>query len=302
MAYALTHANSDGRWALKACAVLLAASLVHQLARPAAGADIKLFASVIQGGLPNWVYRQSSIDPEASAVVRERYLDVAEAEAADRLLILPEAAVREVWGEGEMTQAYRRLHQRGNGLLAGVNWYFDGALRNSAMIWPQGQEQPRFQVKRVAVPIVERVFEGLRAAAQVLPAGGSVMMCIESVYPRFVPPSSQWLLVLTNDAGVGRSAPRRAFERERRLRAIESGLSLVRAGQEGLTYVLGPDGSVLTHLKRYQPGVLRVDQVPGPRPTLRAWLGDWFWVLAWLLLAFELRRQLVGREPAESGE
>jgi apolipoprotein N-acyltransferase len=98
-------------------------------------------------------------------------------------------------------------------------------------------------------------------------------------------------LVLSNDAGVGRSTPRRAFERESRLRAIEMGRSLIRAGQDGLTYALSWRGEILAQLPQYRPGVLRVDSLPGPSDSLRNWAGDWVFWLCWPLALVGLRRR-----------
>ncbi len=258
---------------------LVLISAAHEAFRPKQGSDLTINASVIQGGLPNWVYRQASIDPQASQLIRDRYLRVAANQSAKRLIILPETAVREPWGQGAMTQTYRRLHERGHALVAGVNHHMDGALRNTAMVWLAESEKPVFQTKQTVVPIVEREFEAMTADLVELPDGGRVQLCIESVYPRYSDPDARWLLVLTNDAGVGRSAPRRAFERESRLRAVETGRSLIRAGQDGLTYAVSPHGRLLKALAPYQAGVLYIDRLPGPLWSLRGAIGDWFFWL-----------------------
>ena len=272
--------------------VLIVITGAHELLRPVQGEPIPLKASVIQGGLPNWVYRQASVDPDAAQLINARYLEVAARERPGRLLILPETAVRETWGLGPMTRAYRALHGRGDGLVAGVNYHLDGALRNSAMVWRSDRPEPVFQTKRAVVPVVEREFEALRSADAELPFGGRVQLCIESVYPRYSDPSAGWLLVLSNDAGVGRSAPRRAFERESRLRALETGRSLVRAGQDGLTYLVSPRGQIVNQLEPYSPGVLRLESLPAPRWALRGWLGDWvFWGACCLILGWSLARR-----------
>lgn len=263
----------------QALLVVIVISIAHEIGRPTQGQEIPIKASVIQGGLPNWVYRQAAVDPPAEVLIRDRYLSVAKNQSPERLLILPETAVREVWGQGTMTETYRALHARGHSLIAGVNHHIDGALRNTAMVWRSGVKEPIFQTKQTVVPVVEREFEAMSAGLAQLPSGGRVQLCIESVYPRYSDPRANWLLVLTNDAGVGRSSPRRAFERESRLRAIETGRSLIRAGQDGLSYVLSPRGRVLKTLTPYQAGVLHVDRVPGPLWSLRGTLGDWlFWL------------------------
>lgn len=300
VAYALSHRNGARR-ALTVVAILVVAAGLHELLRPSAAAEVRLEASVIQGGVPAWAYNSASIDPPLAAAIAERYLARAEAEPKDRLLILPETAVRENYGHGPATARFAALHQRGNGLIVGVPRRVDGYLRNQALVWPAQAEQPVFQDKQMLVPVVEREFEGLDGAPLTLPGGGRLMICIESVYPPMASGVDlRWLLVITNDAGVGRSTPRRAFERESRLRAIETGLSLVRAGQDGLTYALDPRGMILRHLPRYGAGTLRVDALPGPRATLRGAAGDWFWWLCLGVVAVTVRRREIpssrGRE------
>ena len=84
--------------------VLIVITGAHELLRPVQGEPIPLKASVIQGGLPNWVYRQASVDPDAAQLINARYLEVAARERPGRLLILPETAVRETWGSGPRTR------------------------------------------------------------------------------------------------------------------------------------------------------------------------------------------------------
>ena len=291
-AYGLSHA-AQRRQAGLSIGVLLALAGLHELLRPTAEAPIKLQASVIQGGLPNWVYRQASVDERARRLIDQVYLDVGAAEPPGRVLIFPETAVRETFGLGPMSAAYRAMHAKGQSLIAGVTRHVDGALRNSAMVWPRADAEPTFQSKRALVPIVEREFEALEDPALALPQGGRVQLCIESVYPRYSRGlEARWLLVLTNDAGVGRSTPRRAFERESRLRAIEMGRSLIRAGQDGRTYALSWRGKILAELPQYRPGVLRIDTLPGPSDSLRNWAGDWVFWLCWPLALVGLRRRL----------
>ncbi|MDE0881021.1 MAG: hypothetical protein OSB21_00345 [Myxococcota bacterium] len=297
-AYALSHGAQQRKQALIAFFILLISAAGHEILRPTQQQSVVLKASVIQGGLPNWVYRQAAIDQAADALIRRRYLLPAANEPAGRLLILPESALRETWGQGPMSSAYRRLHASGASLIAGLNRHVDGALRNSVMFWATSLESPSFQSKRMLVPLVERDFQLLDEPELELPQGGRVMLCIESVYPRFARRAdARWLLVLSNDAGVGRSSARRAFEREARLRAVEMGRSLIRAGQDGFSYAVSPRGELLWHLPRYKPGLMRIASLPGALPSLRGFAGDWLFWLCWPLLLLGLRARSAPREP-----
>jgi apolipoprotein N-acyltransferase len=274
-----------------ALAITLVGSAVHEVARPAAAAPVQLDAAVVQGGVPNWVYAQSWVDPKAAAFIENRYLAAARAaaEGGARRIILPESAVRQPYGEANsMTEAYRALHRRGVDLIAGVNRRSEGLMTNSALIWPAADNAPHFQAKRAIVPIVERDFSPGISTGLLAVEEGVLLLCIESVYPRFLAdqPQARWGLVLTNDAGVGWTTARRAFERETRLRAVEYGLSIVRAGQDGATYVVAPTGAVIQEVAPYGRATMVVRSVPGRRATLRGVAGDWVFAAAllWLVL------------------
>ncbi len=263
--------------------------------------------SAIQGGLPNWVYAQSWIDPKARSLIRHRYLDAArvEAEHGAELIILPESAVRENWpGDNPMAQAYREIHARGAGLIAGVNLRRGGEWRNTALAWPADATEPLTVEKRIIVPIVERVFRAGEEAVGLLPFKDlALALCIESIYPEIFAsmPQARWGLVITNDAGVGRATPRRAFERETRLRALEQGLPILRVAQDGRSYLIAADGVIVDQLPEHSPGVLRVKRLPPRRWTLFAEVGNWLGWLSFGLLLLSSFRRSGGREAAEVG-
>ena len=86
-AYALCYPAYRRSAGLAIAGILTVAGL-HELLRPAAGPPIQLQASVIQGGLPNWVYRQSAIDDRARKTIDKVYLEVAAAEAKMQKIFL----------------------------------------------------------------------------------------------------------------------------------------------------------------------------------------------------------------------
>ena len=43
----------------------------------------------------------------------------------------------------------------------------------------------------------------------------------------------------------------------------------MRAGQDGLTYLVSPRGQIVNQLEPYSPGVLRLESLPAPRWALR---------------------------------
>lgn len=112
----------------------------------------------------------------------------------------------------------------------------------------------------------------LRGAPRFLP-----LICYEIVFPGAIVPSEDrpgWLLNVTNDAWFGISpGPYQHFQ-QARARAIEEGLPLVRAANNGISAVVDPLGRVVHQLPLGVEGVL---DSPLPRPlapTIYARLGD----------------------------
>jgi apolipoprotein N-acyltransferase len=125
------------------------------------------------------------------------------------------------------------------------------------------------------------------------------LICYEIIFPRQAVPHGErpsWLLNVTNDAWFGISpGPHQHFQ-QARVRAIEEGLPLVRAANNGISAVVDPAGRVLRALPLGSEGVLD-GRLPRPlAQTIYARLGDWptGLVLAALLI-FILRRR--ARQP-----
>ena len=97
------------------------------------------------------------------------------------------------------------------------------------------------------------------------------LICYEVIFPaEAVPPGERpgWLLNLTNDAWFGiSSGPYQHFQ-QARVRAIEEGLPLVRAANDGISAVIDPVGRVVAALALGREGVLN-SGLPTPiAPTI----------------------------------
>lgn len=121
-----------------------------------------------------------------------------------------------------------------------------------------------------------------------LPAARA-LVCYEAIFPAEVAAdgaSVRWLLNLTNDAWFGRSSGPYQHLAASRFRAVEQGLPLVRAANNGISAIVDPYGRMIASL-----GLDAVGVVDGPlpmplgKPTVYGRFGDWpALILAALLL------------------
>jgi len=134
----------------------------------------------------------------------------------------------------------------------------------------------------------------------------SPLICYEAIFPgRVLDPDDppQWLLNITNDAWYGISTGPYQHMAQVRLRAVETGLPVVRAANTGISAVTDPYGRVRASLALGETGSLVVplpralEEVPLYRKT-----GDWpvLMALGILLLVFlwgGMRARYAHRRP-----
>jgi apolipoprotein N-acyltransferase len=103
------------------------------------------------------------------------------------------------------------------------------------------------------------------------------LICYEIIFPGAVVPSGErpgWLLNVTNDAWFGiSSGPYQHFQ-QARVRAIEEGLPLVRAANNGISAVVDPVGRIVAELTLGTEGVLDSSLPRAAAPTIYARFGD----------------------------
>lgn len=119
---------------------------------------------------------------------------------------------------------------------------------------------------------------GERVRAIDTPLGRALpLICYEGIFPGHIFRAGErpaYLMQLTNDAWFGTfSGPYQHLD-QARFRAVEQGLSLVRAANTGVSTVIDPGGNMPSGLQLNQAGILDLP-VPAPRPaTLYARTGD----------------------------
>lgn len=108
------------------------------------------------------------------------------------------------------------------------------------------------------------------------PAAG-ILICYEAIFPgEVIDPANRprWLLNVTNDAWFGLTPGPYQHFAEVRARAIEEGLPLVRAGNNGISAVIDPVGRIVASLPLGTSGVLDSRLPKDLPPTLFAKAGN----------------------------
>jgi apolipoprotein N-acyltransferase len=117
-------------------------------------------------------------------------------------------------------------------------------------------------------------------------------ICYEDAYPALLRReirASQALVTVTNDAWFGHSSARYQHLQIARMRALESRRYLLRAANDGVSAVIGPDGKVVAQAREFVPTVLQARFLPRHGDTPYLVLGDApLLAIALLLLAGRL--------------
>jgi apolipoprotein N-acyltransferase len=186
-----------------------------------------------------------------------------------------------------------------NGLYAmsrdGDGWYYKRRLvpfgeyfpvPQAVRNWMRLQSLPYYDMTPGAAEQPPLAAGGVRLAATI---------CYEDAYgaDQLATLAGAALLVnVTNNAWFGdSSAPHQQLQMAR-FRALEAGRYLMRATSNGITAVIGPDGTVLDTIPQFVPGILQSQVVPRTGLTPYARTGNWP-ILAFsflMLIAFAIAR------------
>jgi apolipoprotein N-acyltransferase len=131
-------------------------------------------------------------------------------------------------------------------------------------------------------------------------------ICYEDAYPGLLRQeirASGVLVNATNDAWFGHSSARYQHLQIARMRALESRRYLLRAANDGVSAVIGPDGSLRARAPEFEPAVLRAQFQPRKGDTPYLVVGNLLPVgLATLLLAARglwlFRRRAAAPQPS----
>ncbi|HEX6957034.1 MAG TPA: apolipoprotein N-acyltransferase [Ferrovibrio sp.] len=246
-------------------------------------------------------------------------LTLAPGKAAPTHVIWPETAVPYLLDEADgLRQALGRLVPRGGALITGaIRRSHDEQQRlvlyNSLFVLDDAGHIAARYDKQHLVPFGEYLplrkwlhpfgLDALAAGSVDFSDGGPVeairipglplsraLICYEVIFPDEIVPGAMprpgLLLNITNDAWFGLSSGPYQHFAAARMRAVEQGLPLVRAANDGISAIVDSYGRVVGQLGLEAVGVLD-GPLPAalPAPTLYARFGDWPALALCLLLA-----------------
>jgi apolipoprotein N-acyltransferase len=270
----------------------------------AAGPPITV--AVLQGAVPEDIkWQTENIEP-----TRVLYTQLNDEALGARLIVWPEAALPQIANEvvPYLKQLYARSSQKGSDVVMGILRADENDdYHNSVMVLPAGGDVS-FYDKHHLVPFAEYFpvpafvrswlrlmnlpysdFTPGRADQSSVAAAGTRLalgICYEDAYGTNDLPAirdSGVLVNVTNDAWFGHSWARFQHFQIARMRSQESRRPLVRAANDGITGLVGPQGEVLAQAEQFKATVLRGTVQPreGLPPFVR--FGNWPIVVLGLL-------------------
>ncbi|MEZ5500392.1 MAG: apolipoprotein N-acyltransferase [Steroidobacteraceae bacterium] len=276
----------------------------------AAGPAIEV--AIVQGAIPQ---DQKWLDSNLDASLK-RYRELNAQVLGTPLIVWPESAAPDLanhiapW----LGSVYREARASGSSIVMGLvraddrleNYYNSVLAMDEELMWydkdhlvPFAEFFPvpgfiRNWLRLMSLPYADFTRGGARQPplqAAGLKLGASI--CYEDAYGSS---QARWfadvtaLVNVTNDAWFAHSSARYQHFQIARMRALESGRYLIRAANDGVSAIIGPDGKVRTQAAEYQPTVLRghIEPRSGLPPYGR--VGNWLVVLLAAAMVVAARR------------
>ena len=161
-----------------------------------------------------------------------------------------------------------------------------------------------FPARGILQPVYSFFFQsfGLPELQDIRPGKGFELLaehgtyiCYEGAYPQIARTMTKagaaMLINISNDAWFGTTFGARQHFQMGRMRAVENGRWLLRAGNSGITAAIDPYGRIVAELPAHQAGFLAAPYSLSTRTTPFSWIGEWILLLALLLIALGLRAQ-----------
>jgi apolipoprotein N-acyltransferase len=252
--------------------------------------------AIVQGAIPEdekWLaaHHDAQLDT---------YRDLTRQVLGAQVIVWPEAAVPDTAQHASdyLLARYHEAHARRSALVLGVfRETQNGDLYNSILTLGDSVD---WYDKQHLVPFTEAIrgphfalkwlefmnlpYEGFEYGASHQPplsAGGLVLLpaiCYDDAYGSSnlgMLPAANALVTVTNDGWFGHSTARFQHLQIAQMRSIETGRYLIRAANDGISAIIGPDGRLRAVAPGFVPAVLRGSVVPmrGLPPYAR--FGNW---------------------------
>ena len=278
-----------------------------------------LTVAAVQGNIS----QHDKWDPEKMRAQIRTYRELSEPLWDRDLILWPETAIPATQGQAApiLDAIETRAMETDTAFISGIPWYGDTPhypepVFHNSMI-TLGRAQGTYHKQRL-VPFGEYVpFESLlRGTIEFLSlpmsvfrpgpenqsplrlAGASVhpFICYEITYADFVARNSKdtgFLLTVSNDAWFGHSIGPFQHQQIARTRALETGRSLLRGTNNGITAIVDSKGHVVEKAAHYERDVLTgsIQPVTGQTPFMLA--GSWpILTLAAIMIVFGRQRQM----------
>jgi apolipoprotein N-acyltransferase len=255
--------------------------------------------AVVQGAIPQDEKWQASNHDTTLNL----YQSLTEKVLGTRLIVWPESALADTANDlvPYLNNLYRETHAHGSALVMGilraegaepetryynsvlalgetVGWYDKSHLVPFAEFFPVPQFV-RSWLRLMSLPYSD--FTHGAAYQPPLAAAGlqlGTTICYEDAYGSSmlrVLPRANALVNVTNDAWFGHSSARYQHLQILRMRALEAGRYMVRAANDGISAVIGPNGEVIARATEFVPVTLVSQIIPMQGLTPYARVGNW---------------------------
>lgn len=253
-----------------AAAALLGQRWTHPIGKPVP-------VAVVQGAIPQDEKWQDSHED----ATLELYRELTDRALGTPIIVWPEAALPDEanYLTDYLIGLYRAAHQRGSSLLIGAvredgNDYYDSVLSlgseigwyNKQHLVPFAEFFPVPHFIRTWLRLMSLPYSDLTAGKPGQPpltAGGlhlAATVCYEDAYASSELPvvaDSDALVNVSNDAWFGHSTARYQHLQISQMFAMQIGRPLIRAANDGISAVIGPNGEIIAQAPQYRPVVLR---------------------------------------------
>jgi apolipoprotein N-acyltransferase len=253
--------------------------------------------AIVQGAIPQdlkWLEsnRETTL---------ELYADLTRKALGTPIIVLPESALPDLANniQDYLVALWKEAHRSGSALVMGmvrasddaedfynsvlaldreVQWYDKHHLVPFAEFFPVPQFV-RSWLRLMNLPYSDFTRGGREQPP--LSAAGlrlAATVCYEDAYGSSQLPvlrEADALVNVTNDAWFGRSTARHQHFQIARMRAIEAGRYMLRAANDGISGVIGPDGRVVARAPEYEPAILKATITPRRGLPPYAWWGNW---------------------------